>query len=94
MAHPDCIGTLQTFDDCLKYSESTVGIVTEVKPVIFTLIIFAVYRIRATFGRSHLEAAKFKLQRIFFERGWASASALQGTVWSRGGKPFSNAFAN
>ena len=39
----DYIGSLHTLDDCKKYIESTVRIVTDVKPVIFTVIIFAVY---------------------------------------------------
>ena len=41
--HLDYSGSMHTFDDCIKYIESTVGIGTHVKPVIFTLIIFAVY---------------------------------------------------
>ena len=41
--HHDCSGLLHTFDECKKYIESTVRIGTHVKPVIFTLIIFAVY---------------------------------------------------
>ena len=40
--HHDSIGSLHTFDDCIKYSESTVRIGTHVKPVVFTLNIFAV----------------------------------------------------
>ena len=39
----DCIGSLHTFSDCKKCIESTVGIGTHVKPVEYTLIIFAVY---------------------------------------------------
>ena len=35
--HRDCIGSLHTFDECIKYSESTVGIVTDVIPAIFTV---------------------------------------------------------
>ena len=37
----DYIGSLHTLDDCIKYSESTVRIVTDVKPVIFTVNLFA-----------------------------------------------------
>ena len=41
--HLDYSGSLHTLDDCIKYIESTVRIQTDVKPVIFTVIIFAVY---------------------------------------------------
>ena len=41
-AHHDCSGSLHTFDECKKYIESTVGIGTHVKPVIFALNLFAV----------------------------------------------------
>ena len=34
---------MHTFDECKKYIESTVGIVTDVKPVDFTLNAFAVW---------------------------------------------------
>ena len=36
-------GSLHTYNNCSKYSESTVRIGTHVKPVIFALNIFAVY---------------------------------------------------
>ena len=42
VVHRDCIGSLHTFDEFIKYSESTVGIVTDVKPVVFTVDLFAV----------------------------------------------------
>ena len=41
--HLDNIGSLYTLDDCKLCIESTVRIQTDVKPVIFTLIVFAVY---------------------------------------------------
>ena len=40
--HHDCSGSLHTFAKCKKCIESTVRIGTHVKPVKFTLIIFAV----------------------------------------------------
>ena len=40
--HLNYIGSLHTLDDCKKCIESTVGIVTDVKPVIFTVNLFAV----------------------------------------------------
>ena len=43
LTHHDSSESLHTFDDCLKYSESTVRIGTHVKPLIFTLDVFAVY---------------------------------------------------
>ena len=42
----DYIESLHTFCNCKKYSESTVGIVTDVKPVVFTVDLFAVYNLR------------------------------------------------
>ena len=41
--HLDYIWSMQTLDDCKKYIESTVGTVTDVKPVISTVNIFAVH---------------------------------------------------
>ena len=40
--HHKSSGSLHTFEDCKKYSESTVGTGTDVIPVICTLNIFAV----------------------------------------------------
>ena len=45
LLHHDFSGSLHTFCHCKKYIESTVRIVTDVKPVKFTLILFAVYSI-------------------------------------------------
>ena len=41
--HHDYSGSLHTFCNCKKYIESTVGTRTHVKPVFFTLNVFAVY---------------------------------------------------
>ena len=40
--HHDYIESLHTYNDCIKYSESTVGTGTQVKPVLFTVNIFEV----------------------------------------------------